>query len=499
MGWVAVYGVPRVDRVKRVQGGAKKDAKLRAARSREVSLGQSLFGVDRAGVGLVARVADRVCAELKAALRRRPRGEAQLAGALRVLGPLDQNLRAELVEVSRTLLRRGACDRPVYASAIRTLAEAQAPEAVALLHEALIKDGAGGLCSVSAACALAEPSLDVALRRVVVSGQPHLAFAAELARAVRGDSDGQLLMDIAPKIKESHRIALCAELLIPLLHWHQDVPHGKAPAASDRARRALPARVAPALAVLRSTERHLGRWLVLGQTGLTAADSSAVEEAVRQAQAGPISSRPAWALVAWALGSELASGVRPNLELIARLSDRPSADKDTTFLFRLARAQRPEARPLLTGLARGGRPKSPVGVRAALRLAEQYGDVQSQHGLLQLARSSAGDPLRALALAAIADLERAQRRPVESSAKPGAGSSAKPRAESSAKSSAESSAEPSAGPPGTEELAELARELCGARQLRAACWAALAGSAPSRQQPSICEANFRRLEYGWAQ
>src|SRR5690606_22752733 len=158
---------------------------------------------------------------------------------------------------------------------------------------------------------------------------------------------------------------------------------------NDQARQrvgGLPPGIAPALAVLRSTERHLGRWLVLGQTGQAADDLSALEEALSQSQRGPASSRPAWALVAWALGSELTSDVKPNLELIARLSDRPSADKDTTFLFRLARAKRPEARSMLDGLARCGRPKNPLGVRAALRLAEQYGDLQSRQGLLQLAR-----------------------------------------------------------------------------------------------------------------
>ena len=41
---------------------------------------------------------------------------------------------------------------------------------------------------------------------------------------------------------------------------------------------------------------------------------------------------------------------RPTLELIARLSDRPSADRDTTFLFRMARAGAPSARPMLETL-----------------------------------------------------------------------------------------------------------------------------------------------------
>jgi hypothetical protein len=111
-----------------------------------------------------------------------------------------------------------------------------------------------------------------------------LAFAAELARLSRRESQGSQITAIAPKIKEAHRIALCSELFVTLL-----------------TREPLPIAVAPALAVLRDAERHLGRWLLLGELATRAGDPLPLEEAQRRAQSGPPSARAAWSLVAWAL------------------------------------------------------------------------------------------------------------------------------------------------------------------------------------------------------
>ena len=121
--------------------------------------------------------------------------------------------------------------------------------------------------------------------------------------------------------------------------------------------------------MLREAERHLGRWLVLGEVATRAGDPGPLAEATRRAAEGPSSSRAAWAMVAWALSDHTPSpSIRPTVELVARLSDRPSADRDTTFLFRLARHKAPAARAMLENLA-----KSPLsdesGVRAALHLA----------------------------------------------------------------------------------------------------------------------------------
>ncbi|MCA9647869.1 MAG: hypothetical protein KC492_44565, partial [Myxococcales bacterium] len=211
----------------------------------------------------------------------------------------------------------------------------------------------------------------------------------------------------------------------------------------------------------RSTERHLGRWLVMAQAGQSSGDESVQEDAVREATQGAASSRPAWSLVAWALGAEPPEAVRPNLELIARLSDRPSADRDPSFLFRLARAGRPEARAMLDGMAGSGRPKDPLGIRASLRLVQHFDPAPRaearQRGLEQVVEGSGKDPLRALAGAALVDLH----------AKNGGLS------------------------PG---LRERMNDLQGSKALRAACWAALADCAPGT---AVNEASFRRLEYGW--
>ena len=77
-------------------------------------------------------------------------------------------------------------------------------------------------------------------------------------------------------IKESHRIALCVELFVPLAR--------SAP---------VPVHVGPALAVLRGAERHLGRWLVLADVAAKAGDLGPLEEAVSKSQVGPSSARSA--------------------------------------------------------------------------------------------------------------------------------------------------------------------------------------------------------------
>src|SRR5690606_37108490 len=143
------------------------------------------------------------------------------------------------------------------------------------------------------------------------------------------ESNGAHLTAIAPMIKESHRISLCVDLFVPLAR--------SAP---------IPVHVGPALGVLRGAERHLGRWLVLADVAVKAGDEGPLVEATQKAQIGPTSARAAWSLVAWALSETKASIdpnalpvppplTRPTVELVARLSDRPSADRDTTFLFRM--------------------------------------------------------------------------------------------------------------------------------------------------------------------
>lgn len=294
------------------------------------------------------------------------------------------------------LLQRGATQRELFACGIRALSEAQDRQAVSLLRRALSADDAGGGAALSAACFLRDPELGGVLAKIAASRQSHLAFGAELARVARGESNGALLAQLAPKIKESHRIAMCVELFVPLVRA-----------------RPVTREVGPALAVLRGAERHLGRWLVLAEVGVKAGDMTPLEEAMNRAESGSPSSRAAWSLVAWALrqtdaaerGQPLPSPpvTRPTLELIARLSDRPSADRDTTFLFRMAQAGAASARPMLESLARTLAVGDETATRAACFLARERERGEMRETIMAIAAGGRREELRGLAAAALWD------------------------------------------------------------------------------------------------
>jgi len=85
-----------------------------------------------------------------------------------------------------------------------------------MIAKAITADEAGGFATLSAACFVQAPELSPPLARLASGRHAHLAFAAEIVRMCRGESDGAHLVAIAPKIKESHRIALCVEMFVPL-------------------------------------------------------------------------------------------------------------------------------------------------------------------------------------------------------------------------------------------------------------------------------------------
>jgi hypothetical protein len=340
-------------------------------------------------------------AELDAALKRRPTNEAKLAGALRAIAPMSQALRASMAEALSVMLRRGSYGRELYAASIRALAEAEDRQTTALLKTALAGDDAGGSAALSAACFSRDPALAPALAKIAASRQSHLAFSAETARVVRKESNGAHLTALAPMIKESHRIALCVDMFVPLAR--------SAP---------VPVLVGPALAVLRGAERHLGRWLVLADVAVKAGDNGPLEEAKSKATIGPSSARAAWSLVAWALsetaasvrpGAAGAAGVaapqtRPTVELVARLSDRPSADRDTTFLFRMARARAAVAKPMLEALARPLPLADDVSLRASMFLARDHGRDDLRDALIEAALHPKKEELQGLAVATLWDV-----------------------------------------------------------------------------------------------
>ena len=345
--------------------------------------------------------------EVAAALKRKPSSEVKLAGALRAVAPLSPQLRAAMAEAATVMVKRRSFARELYAACLRSLADAQDPSANPIVKGALGADDAGGTATLGAACSLRDPGLAPVLSKIAASRASHLAFAAETARVARGESNGGHLLAIAPMIKEAHRISLCLELFVPLTR--------SAP---------VPVAIAPALAVLREAERHIGRWLVLAEVAARAGDPKPGEEAHDRATHGPQSSRAAWSLVAWALADAVAEAkgaarpappaTRPTVEIVARLSDRPSADRDPTFLFRLAAAGAPAARPMLEGLVKGssatvvkaghGPISDDVAVRAALYLARDHGRDDLRAALVDLAKNPRREELRGIAAGTLWDL-----------------------------------------------------------------------------------------------
>ncbi len=399
-------------------------------------------------------------AELDAALKRKPTSEVKLGGALRAVGRLSPALRGTLVEAAQVMVRRGSYARELYGATIRTLGESEDKHLPALLKSALASDDAGGTATLSAASFCRDSSLAAPLAKLAASRQSHLAFGAETARVCRRESNGAHLTAIAPMIKESHRISLCVDLFVPLAR--------SAP---------IPVHVAPALAVLRGAERHLGRWLVLADVATKAGDDGPLLEATQQAQVGPTSARAAWALVAWALAETKASvdpnalpvaspSTRPTVELVARLSDRPSADRDTTFLFRMAQARALSCKPMLDALVKSVPLTDEIAVRAASYLARDHGREDVRDALVDCALNGKRDELRGLAVAALWDSGSGPTRAAT-----------------------------------RERARELSDELVTSRCLSSVAWGALVRAAHASHRDAdfvvVTETPLRWIQWGW--
>jgi hypothetical protein len=307
------------------------------------------------------------------------------------------------------------------------------------------------------------------LAKLAASRQSHLAFGAETARVCRRESNGAHLTAIAPMIKESHRISLCVDVFVPLARSTPTLLNGVS--------------VGPALGVLRGAERHLGRWLVLADVATKAGDQGPLEEATQKSVVGPSSARAAWSLVKWALEATKLEAIpslpdvappttRPTVELVARLSDRPSADRDTTFLFRMARARAASAKPMLEGLAKPGPEGSladEVAVRAASFLARDHGRDDMKEALVDCALNAKRDELRGLAVAALWDA--------------GGGAT---RAET------------------RQKARDLSDELVSSRCVSSVAWGALVRAAHGAHQVQreddyvvVTETPFRWIQWGW--
>ncbi|HQK19862.1 MAG TPA: hypothetical protein PLJ27_20560, partial [Polyangiaceae bacterium] len=385
---------------------------------------------------------DRLTADMASAVRRRPAHEVRLAGVLRALTQYSTALRGAVAAGMETLVRRGSYDRSLYMAGIRALGEIDDERAGTLLSKALLSsEEAGGMATLCAASFSRHPLAADPLAKVATSRHPHLAFLAEVARAARGECDGTHMTAIAPKIKESHRITMCERVFVPLSRF-------------DR----LPATVAPALAILRDAERHLGRWLVLAQIATRCSDPAPLAEARDRSKAGPSSARAAWSFVAWALSGETEPPTaRPTAELIARLSDRPTADRDSAFLFRLAAVRAPTCRSMLENTAKSAPLEEEGAIRAACFLVKDYDRKDLRDALIVTAKTAKREDLRGLAMAALWD----------------------------------------AGDKSTSFA--LAKPVSRSRSLPTAAWAGLIQAAHEHQwdHQLMDEPTFRRLQWGW--
>jgi hypothetical protein len=388
------------------------------------------------GPALSIRLAD----ELQAALRRKPAQEARLAGVLQVLIPRSERL-AEAAGASLDVLsRRGSFDRPLYTALLRGLVERTDQRANPPLVRALALEDGGGLSTFAAAALSNDPLLLEPLAKLASSRSSHIAFAAEIARATRGESKGERLAATALRIKESCRIELLSQVILPLVRQGLRIPGG-----------------ASAFAILRDTERHLGRWLCLAEGGKIGGDDSAWAQANAAAKEGASGARAGWSLVAWALQPTTTDcETRPTLELMARLSDRPSAERELSFLFRMADAGLANVKSMLESLVRQSGSFCDLAIRASAYLVRGYGLEVHRRRLLEAAKSAKHEDVRGLALAAIYDID-----------------------------------------PGL--LGGLPLELDRSRQLQTAAWSALVrlALADGSRVRLMTEPTYRRLQLGW--
>ncbi len=331
-------------------------------------------------------VLERLREEVLACVRRRAPNERRLAGVCRALAPHSALGRALLAEMGELLVQKKAFDRDLFVAAVRGLGELGDKRAVALVKAGAEHDVCA-TAALSAAAWLTDPVLAPVLNKAATQRSAHIAFTAELARVIRGESPGAHLRGLAPKIKESHRIALCAEVLVPIAR----IPK-------------VASGVQHALAVLRDAERHLGRWLVMAEVAVHGGDLEPLREARTKSAEGPGGARAAWAYVAWALDPSAGPpSARPTTELVARLSDRPSADRDTKFLFRLAQAGVRTTKPLLEAFARDLAKEDDDAVRAAGYLVRDHGREDLVPQILEQAQKSTRDDLRGLTAAVLFD------------------------------------------------------------------------------------------------
>lgn len=388
------------------------------------------------GPALSIRLGD----ELRGALRRKPAQETDLAGAYQVLSAHGEVLAEAAAAALDVMTRRGGYERPLFIGLLRGLVERDDPRATEPLLRALALEDGGGLATLTSAALSNDPEIAAPLAKLATSRSSHVAFAAELARSTRGDSKGERLLSLAPRLKESYRIELLSQVVLPL------VRHGKKAVGA-----------AAAFAILRDTERHLGRWLWLAEGAALAGDETVQSEALARAQQGATGARLGWNLVAWALNPQrTVCDARPTLELIARLSERPSAERELSFLFRMADSQQIVVKPMLESLVKQPGSSSELSIRATYSLVRDYGRSELASKLIDAAKSAKHENVRGLSIACLHDID-------------------------------------------PDLLKNIPLELEHSRKLTTAVWSALVrlSLAWGSRQRLVTEPMFRRVQLGW--
>src|SRR5262249_40351199 len=139
--------------------------------------------------------------------------------------------------------------------------------------------------------------------------------------------------------------------------------------------------------------------------------------------------------------------------------ERPTADRDTTFLFRLATARAPAARPILETLAKGTPLANETALRAAMHLARDHGQTKMRDAIVESATGKREES-RGVAAAALWDLRE------------------------------------------TDLAREAAEQAEDSRTLSSVAWGVLVRAAcDGRFSPELMldDPTFRRVQYGWVE
>lgn len=326
---------------------------------------------------------ERVQADVAATMRRKAASEPRLTGLLRLLAPHSAEVRRIAASALEHFSTLGGFERAIFRG-LTLEAPASHPVEATRVALAALRAPEPPLCAFVASAQSADMRLAEPLQRISSSGTALYAFAAETARACRGEAGGERLLALAARLKESARFELVEQLLYPL----QFLPR-------------LPFALAPALGVLRSLERDLGRWLMLARVSMLASDGRPLVEARERSTSGVVSARAGWGWVAWALGAERALPTKVGMDLLLRLSDRPKVERDPSFLFWAGERGIETVAAPLRDVARGtGLPRQ---VRAHHVLARGFADKAAARTLF--AQASRGtEELKGLALAAAWDV-----------------------------------------------------------------------------------------------